>query len=535
MSNTKPRGTGSAVLIGVLVGVLLFVVGGGGFLALRQLGDDDTPAGGGHTSSTSPDPTPSKSSKPRGPMPKTDPALAAYYGQKLDWKDCGGNDCAVMKVPLDYSQPGGKTVGIAVLKVPAKDQAHKVGALVVNPGGPGGSGVDYASQGSLAFGKTLPSKFDIVGFDPRGVGQSDPIECIDTAETDTLLGTDPDPDTKAERVQMDALIHGFGEGCLTHSGDLARHISTVEAAKDMDILRGVLAEPKLTYFGASYGTFLGATYANLFPTHVGRFVLDGAIDPSLSNEEMTLAQAHGFEVALRAYVKDCVDRGGCFLGDTVDAGTKRIRALLDQIEASPLKTDTDRELTAGWAMIGVWMPLYVKQYWPQLTTGLKQAMGGDGSKLLSLADLYSSRGSDSYYDNSMEALYDVNCLDAGKDVVATKDVPKYFPEFLKASPTFGKAFAFGLSTCSVWPIKSTATDAPLHAKGAPPIVVVGTTRDPATPLAWAQGLAKELDSGVLVTRDGDGHTGYNQGNDCVNGAVNDYLIEAKVPKDGLMC
>ena len=422
-----------------------------------------------------------------------------------------------------------------MLRVPAQDQPHKAGSLVVNPGGPGGSGVQFAAAAGVVLGTVLPEHYDIVGFDPRGVGQSTPLQCAGTAELDHLLAFDPDPDNAAERRQMDREVHRFGEGCLQHSGALARHMSTVEVARDMDILRGALGETKLDYLGESYGTFLGATYADLFPHHVGRMVLDGAINPALSNEQLTLQQAHGFEVALRAYVADCVGQGSCFLGSSVGEGTRRIRQFLNQVEAHPLPTDTSRQLTVGTAMLGIWMPLYVRSYWPQLSAGLQQAMQqGDGSKLLSLADLYTSRGPDHYLDNSLEALYDVNCLDHD-DAIPTSQVPSHFKKFEKASPTFGRAFAFCLSTCSTWPIHSGKVSHALHAKGAPPIVVVGTTRDPATPLAWAKALARQLDTGVLVTRNGDGHTGFHQGNACVDDAVQGYLVRGTVPRDGLSC
>jgi pimeloyl-ACP methyl ester carboxylesterase len=312
-------------------------------------------------------------------------------------------------------------------------------------------------------------------------------------------------------------------------------MSTREAARDMDILRAALGEPKLNYLGASYGTFLGATYADLFPSHVGRFVLDGAIDPALSNEQLSLQQAHGFETALRAYVKDCVDQGGCFLGGTVDQGVARIQAFLAEVEKKPLPTGESRELTEGLAMLGIWMPLYVKEYWGQLSSALKQAIGsGSGSQLLGLADLYTSRGSSGYTDNSMEALYVVNCLDHD-DYVPTEQVPSHFAQFQQASPTFGRAFAFSLSTCSQWPVQSGQHTVALHAAGAPPIVVIGTTRDPATPLSWAQALARELDSGHLITRDGDGHTGFQRGNSCVDDAVEAWLIQGTVPKNDLRC
>ena len=432
----------SPVIVAVALLLVLALIGGGAAAIFLTRSDDDGPGPS----------TPSGSTDSTNKVPRpTNPALARFYDQKLKWSKCQGNECAKLKVPLDYGDLDGKTIEIAVLKVPAG--GRKIGSLVVNPGGPGGSGVEYAAYGSLAFGRALADRYDIVGFDPRGVGASSPVDCATTAQLDALVAFDPDPDDADERAGMDKLIRGFGEGCLANTPDIARHMSTEEAARDIDVLRAALGEDKLDYLGASYGTFLGATYADLFPTHVGRMVLDGALDPSLSNEQLNLAQAHGFEVALRAYVKDCVDQGGCFLGDTVDEGTKRIRQILDDIEAKPLPTDTDRELTAGTAMLGVWMPLYVESFWPELTKALKEAIDGDGSGLLALSDRYASRGSEEYEDNSFDALYAVNCLDHS-DSIPTSQVPSKFAEFEKASPTFGRAFAFGTSTCSVWPVKT---------------------------------------------------------------------------------
>lgn len=479
-------------------------------------------------------PTSSESETTDVPGPE-DPGLQAFYDQRLEWRDCSGNQCARFDVPLDYDEPQGERIKIAVLKVPAARKNARIGSLVVNPGGPGGSGIEYASAGSLQFGSRIASAYDIVGFDPRGVGESTAIDCLGTTGMDALVSFDPDPDDEQERDRLDELINDFGQGCVDNSGELAEHISTVEVARDMDVLRALLREDKLDYMGASYGTFLGATYADLFPQHVGRFVLDGAVDPSLSNKQLSLEQAEGFETALRAYVQDCVDQGDCYLGDSVEEGTAAIRAFFDQLERQPLPTGEDRDLTAGLGMIGTWLPLYVKAFWTQLTDAMRAAMEeGNGSGLLALADLYLSRGTDEYTDNSMEVLYAVNCLDHN-DYIETDEVPSHFDEFEEASPTFGRAFAFSLSTCSQWPIKSGNKTTALDAAGAPPIVVVGTTRDPATPLRWSVALADQLESGRLITRDGDGHTGFNQGNECVDSAVENFLLAGTVPPEDLKC
>jgi pimeloyl-ACP methyl ester carboxylesterase len=514
-------------LTGVVVGVLVFVVGLAAVVTWQAVGNGTPPSSG-----PLPVATPTRS---QGPLPAVSGKLRPFYRQHLAWTSCPGGQCTRLRVPLDYSRPGGRTITLKVLRVPARDQAHKIGALVINPGGPGGSGVQYAQAATAVFGEPVLDHYDVVGFDPRGVGDSTPLQCVGTAQLDALVSYDPDPDTAAERDRLDALVHKFGAGCLRHDAGLARHMSTVEVARDVDVLRGALRQPKLDYFGASYGTFIGATYANLFPRHVGRMVLDGAIDPALSNLQLSLAQAHGFEVALDSYLSSCVGAGGCVLGSTVGAAVARVQQLLSDVERSPLPTGTDRRLTVGLATLGIWAPLYVKSWWPMLTKGFTEAIRDhSGATLLSLADSYISRGPDGYTDNSLNALYDVNCLDHD-DYIPTSQVPKHFGEFEEVSPTFGKDFAFGLSTCSTWPIKSGHHSVALHAPGAPPILVLGTTRDPATPLAWAQGLASELDSGVLVTRDGDGHTAYHHGNACIDATVESYLVAGKVPRDGKSC
>ncbi len=463
--------------------------------------------------------------------------LERFYTQDVGWTSCQGEfECAEVTVPLDYRRPRGETVTLSLLKVPAASPKQRVGSLVVNPGGPGGSGIQYAANASLYFGSELRQAFDIVGFDPRGVGESTPVDCVTDDRLDAFVASDPDPDTPAEVAASDRMVAELGEGCVRESGDLAAHVSTVEAARDVDIIRELLDEPRLTWFGASYGTFLGATYAELFPQRVGRMVLDAALDPSLSNEEMSLAQAHGFEVALRAYVGACVERGGCFLGRTVDEGVQRIRQFLDQVERNPISGDGERMLQAGNAVLGIWAPLYNDGYWPLLDQALKQALRGEGRALLGLSDAYTSRGPSGYLDNSLEALYAVNCLDADPaDAVPSSEVPAVIPRFEKASPTFGAIFAYGLSSCAQWPVSGERLTAPLRAAGAEPILVVGTSRDPATPLEWAESLASELESGILVTRDGDGHGGYSAGNDCVDDVVESYLVSGKVPTSDVGC
>jgi pimeloyl-ACP methyl ester carboxylesterase len=521
-----PRRSTTGIVVAVALVMAVVLIGGSlaawaTWHAVRS--DDDGP------NATPPQPSTTV------PAPSYPSELARYYKQKLDWHHCGTDECTHLTVPLDYAEPDGDTIDLAVLRAPASHRSERVGQLVVDPGGPGGSAVDYAGSGSFTFGDPLTRYFDIVGMDPRGVGRSTPLECADTKQTDEFVAVDPDPDTPAEVAELDRINRVFGQSCLTKHPELTRHMSTIEAAKDMDILRAALGEPQLDYLGASYGTLLGATYAELFPHNIRRMVLDGALDPTLTNEQLNLGQARGFETALTAYVQNCIDKGDCVLGNDVGAAKRRIRQVLDGLDQHPLPTASGRLLTEGLGRFGVVLPLYVKSLWPILTIALTQAIqDGRGDQLLALADQYAARGQKSYNSNEFTAYWAVSCLDY-PDSVPADQMHSKFKEFDQASPTFGRLFVYDLAKCAAWPVKSTHKPAPIHAAGAPPIVVIGTTRDPATPYAWAKALASQLDSGHLITRDGDGHTGFQQGNTCVNNAVQRYLIGGKVPQDNLSC
>ena len=306
---------------------------------------------------------------------------------------------------------GNGSIDLALLRAPAEDPDARVGSLVVNPGGPGAPGTKTANDAESYFGDPLRESFDIVGFDPRGTGSSDPVDCLSDEELDAFIAADPAPDDPGEDEEFAQSLTDFFEGCVENSDDIVGHVSTNEAARDMDVLRAALGEEKLTYLGFSYGTRLGSTYAELFPEKVGKFVLDGATDPALTLRQSVLNQAGGFQVALESYIQDCVDGGDCFLGDTVQEGLDRISALLDQIDDQPLPTNEERDLQIGNAFYGLVLPLYSQENWPFLTQGLEQAFDGDGSTLLLLSDFYGSRESGEYADNSLEAIYAINCLD----------------------------------------------------------------------------------------------------------------------------
>lgn len=464
-----------------------------------------------------------------------------FYGQQLTWEKCDGGECAKLKVPQDYAKPDGDTIDVALLKVPARRGSQRIGSLVVNPGGPGGSGVDYARAADFIVGSGVRQRFDVVGFDPRGVGRSAPIDCVDDSQLDTLLGSDPTPDNAAEEQAFSERWKMFAYECGSNAGPLLGHVSTVDAAKDMDVLRAALGEQKLNYLGKSYGTYLGATYADLFPTLVGRFVLDGVVAPDLTSQEVNLGQAKGFETATRAWAEFCVDKGECPLGDDVDEVMQGLRDFLASVDEKPLTKTGDpavKELTEGWASTGIAAAMYDEGMWDSLVEAIRAALKGDGSELLGLANTYADRiPGGGYSGNIMEVIYAVNCLDKPE----SSSVPEHAAaaEAARAeAPTWGPFLMWSSLTCGSWPVKTERSSEPpkkVSAEGAPPIVVVGTTRDPATPYEWSVRLHDQLAKSSLITYDGDGHTAYTRSNDCVDKPIDEFYLTGKVPQDGLKC
>lgn len=485
--------------------------------------------------SAAPSPTLSASEQ----VPAGSEALARFYTQKLSWNECGGPKCAKLTVPVDYAQPDGETIQLSVLKVEKRGGGTRLGSLLVNPGGPGGSGVEYAKFADFVVGTPVRRSYDLVGFDPRGVQSSAPIECVQPAQLDEMLGQDPTPDDAQERSHAEKVAIDFGTACKENAGSLLGHVSTVEAAKDMDVLRAVLGDTKINYLGKSYGTFLGATYAGLFPDRVGRMVLDGALAPDLSAEEVALGQARGFETATRAWAADCVAGGDCPLGGDTDAVMTGMVDLFSQLDANPVPIKGDpriTELTEGWAAYGVAAAMYDQGQWDTLTDALRKVVRDhDGTELMGLANTYAERtGTGSYTGNMMQVINAVNCL----DVADSSDLSVYeqrAQKFSAQAPIFGRFLAWAGLTCGHWPIPATGHPGKVTAAGSAPIVVVGTTRDPATPYDWAVRLADQLQAGVLVTMDGDGHTAYMRANSCIDTALNDYYAKGKVPADGLRC
>lgn len=470
------------------------------------------------------------------PLPSVQPSAAdlkRYYAQKLHWAGCDDAYCTKVTVPVDYLDPDGATTTVAVRVVPSAGGGNR--SLFVNPGGPGASGQNFAEFFAAGASRDLRERYDIVGVDPRGVGESAPIDCLSNRELDRFTVSDPDPDTAEEfRIYRDQTRH-MGEGCLRRSGVLAAHVSTEETARDFDIVRALLGRPKLDYVGVSYGTQLGATYSTLFPDRSGRVVLDGAVGPALGSLDAALGQATGFGRALHAYVKDCVKESTCPLGRDAGRANGKLRRLLQDLDEHPIKAGEDRRLTESQAFYGMALTLYDQSTWPGLTSGLAAAFAGDGTVLLRMSDAYFGREPDGNYESNLgEAFNAITCLDTG-DRPTLADVQAAMPRFTRASSVFGPMFAYGALRCSDWPIASTHPQIKLDAAGADPILVLGTTRDPATPYEWAQDMAKALKPAILVSRDGDGHTAYHSGNRCIGRIVEAFLVDGTVPKPGVMC
>ncbi|HMO10593.1 MAG TPA: alpha/beta hydrolase [Actinotalea sp.] len=461
--------------------------------------------------------------------------LESYYGQDVRWAPCGDFECATVRAPLDWADPSAGSIDLAINRAPATG-TDRIGSLLINPGGPGGSGTDYLQYGVEGISPEVLAAYDVVGFDPRGVGASSAVDCGPDSEVDAFLTADAAITDQGSLDEVVAQATAFGERCLDNTGPLLGHVDTESAARDLDLLRAVLGDAQLHYLGFSYGTFLGATYAGLYPQNVGRLVLDGALDPTLTNDELALEQAAGFEQALRSYVADCRAGAGCPLTGSVDDGLRQIADVVARAERRPLDAGDGYSVNGTLALYGIIVTLYDDSYWSLLTGALAEAIQRNtGSQLLDYANAYLERTRDgTYLSNSNLAFTAINCLDYPTTVRDYDQMVAYRDQVAEVAPTFATWFAMAPG-CETWPFQSTREPTPIVASGAAPILVVGTTGDPATPYAWSKELAGQLESGTLLTWNGEGHTAYGRAGECITAAVDAYLLRGEVPADGTTC
>jgi pimeloyl-ACP methyl ester carboxylesterase len=432
------------------------------------------------------------------------------------WTDCGGGfSCAEVRVPRDYAAPTEGYLNVSMIRSAARRPDARLGSLLINPGGPGGSGVEFVRDNVAGFPELLRERFDIVGFDPRGVNTSTAVRCIDNLDGHAAL--DPSPDDAAE---LEELVEAARE---------------YAAARDLEVLRGAVGDDELTYLGFSYGTLIGSRYAELYPDRIRAMALDGAIDPSLDLKTFRIAQANAFEGALTRFLDDCASRAKCpfYEGGNSARAFDALMASIDRRPIPAIRLNDERLVGPGLAWSAVLAGLYSESFWPILASALALAKDGDGSLMLAISDPFRGRKPNGSYSNLQDAYVANICL----DYPAPTDVTDYtgWAAGLEATaPHFAEFVAYNDLICSFWAVPAQGAPQPVSAKGAPPIVVVGSTGDPATPYAWSVALADQLESGVLLTRDGEGHTAYAE-NVCVQNAVNAYLIELDVPAEGLIC
>src|SRR5215207_4002807 len=465
------------------------------------------------------------------PTARTTPTTGALT---LEWKGCGsGFQCATLTVSRDPATPE-PTLDLAVIRARARDADQRIGTLVINPGGPGVPAVQFLRSAASTLPTDVRDRFDLVAFDPRGVGESEPIECADSL--DPLFDEEFQPATDEERDALIDEMTSLAQQCAARNGDLLAHVSTADAARDLEQLRIALGEQKLSFLGYSYGTFLGASYAQAHAERVRAFVLDGPVDPSMSARAVTLAQARGFEHALDDFLADCSDHRGCAFHNGGDAA-RAYDALRAQAGITPLATgDADgRGLNQTRLDAAVLQQLYLGQSgWSGLAEALAAAQEGDASNLLAGADAFVGRTDDGSDDHVLESFWAVTCLDgpvvAGADAAADLE-----QRAIEVAPRMGAFIVNNSLPCSVWPVPPVAPAGRLTAPGAPPILVIGTTLDPATPLAQARALAGALERGRLLIAEGEQHTSFNNGNDCVDAVVTRYLVEREAPRSGTRC
>jgi len=449
----------------------------------------------------------------------------------VQWSPCGALECGTVAVPLDYAQPQLGTIEIALAMHPASDPAQRIGSLVINPGGPGGSGINDLPSELSVLTPELLARFDIVSFDPRGVERSSPVHC-NTGSSGSLPAStgplpDPVPSTPAAQQALFTNDEEYAAQCETLSGELLPFVGTVDTARDLDRIRQALGDARLTFFGHSYGTLLGATYAQMFPTHVRAMVLDGAIDPELSTQQMVIEQSESFEAVLDDFFSWCASTACPWHPD--GDPTTALLALIAQAGQRPIPAGEGVVAGPGELYYAILDDLYAQSSWPSLGRALAAAAAGNGAPAVALSHSYTTSGG----TNAVDAETAIDCLDHPVDRDLTS-FPAFVAQAAAHAPFFGPLLAWGEAVCAQWPVPPSRTPQATTAVGSPPILVVGATKDPATPYQWAQSLAAELQHGVLVTWQGENHVAYYY-SACVRAIDQAYFVQGTLPAPGTVC
>ncbi|MDN4476361.1 alpha/beta hydrolase [Demequina sp. SYSU T00192] len=467
------------------------------------------------------------------------PEDAAVYAQEVVWDSCGRLQCATIQVPVDWSDPNGSTIDLELNRRPALDQDARIGSLLINPGGPGGSGKELTEGVVTSAGEDVVQRFDIVGFDPRGVADSTPLACGDADVIDEYYLTDRTLDTEAALEEARQITAEFAEGCRELSGPLIENVDTSSVARDMDVIRAVLGDDELYYLGYSYGTQLGAVYAELFPQNVGRMVLDGAVDFLLPGEEFAAGQASGFEGSLMNFIDWCLDQDTCPLSGSPEQARQQVYDIAIQARDVGFESLDGDPVNGNLMVYGMVITMYDEGSWVYLEAGLDEVLRqGTADIFFQLANFYLDKDTngEEYNSNSQWAFTAISCVDNLETEPVTLEEANAFRETIEeASPTFGWWFADTLG-CDGWPWTAKEPVTALEAADdAAPILVIGTTNDPATPYAWAESLTEQLASSTLLTYEGEGHTAYGRSNQCIIDAVDGYLVGGEMPVSGKRC
>ena len=436
----------------------------------------------------------------------------------LDWEGCGGGaECATLDVPVDYDQPEGDTLTLSITRVPAS--GDRIGALFVNPGGPGAGAASFATTLAFSLPDDITEHFDIVGVDPRGLGASD-IDC--DGDFTELYGVDYSIDSPEDETTLLDVSSAYVDGCETAAGDLLPHLGTADVARDIDAVRAAMGDEQLNYLGFSYGTAIGQMLADLFPDRVRAMVIDGVLELGPTGTELAAEQSRGFEDAFAAFADDCDADPSCPIAPDATAALDELSA---RVEEEPIP-GSPRDLGPGELSTGLALPLYSQALWPQLADAIAEGLDGDGSGMVELADQYIGIADFDIY-------FAVNCLDF--------EWPESPDELLAAgvaaareAPHFGEPIVNDYVRCAMWPVEEQPLPA-VTAPGTPPILVVSTTGDPATPYEAGVRTADRLESGVLLTYEGEGHTVVGNGVSCIDDAVARYLVDLEPPEDGTTC